>query len=91
MVEYSWNEEKNRWLINTRGVSFEQAVVIIEEKSVLAIIKHPNQHKYPKQSVFLLMINRYVHMVPFIKKGKVLFLKTIIPSRKYQRKYKEII
>lgn len=89
MVDYEWNEEKNAWLKSHRNASFEKVVELIEADDILEIIKHPNRTKYPRQKVFLLRINNYVNMVPFIKKGNIVFLKTIIPSRKYQRKYRE--
>jgi len=35
-------------------------------------------------------MNEYVYPVPFVKDGDIIFLKTIIPSRKATSKYKEL-
>jgi len=52
-------------------------------------IKHPNQEKYPNQSMLVLAIEDYVYIVPYVETEQELFLKTIIPSRKMRKKYLE--
>jgi len=87
MKNIEWNEEKNRELQTERGVCFEDVVVCLINKKVLDIIRHPNKEKYLNQRIFILIINDYIHMVPFIEDEKTIFLKTIIPSRKMTKKY----
>ncbi len=89
-MNYSWDLEKNKFLKEDRGVCFEDVVTQIFENNVLDIIKHPNSDKYPNQSMYIVRLQNYVHMVPFVKSGDEIFLKTIIPSRKQNRHYKGV-
>jgi hypothetical protein len=59
----------------------------IENGFLLDIIKHPNEEKYPNQSIFIVEFENYVYLVPFIENKDEIFLKTIIPSRKATRNY----
>ena len=89
MKTIEWNEEKNRELQADRGVCFEDVVICLMNNKVLDVIKHPNINQYPNQNIFILSINDYVHMVPFVEDEKTIFFKTIIPSRKMTKKYLE--
>ncbi len=89
MKPYVWNEEKNEWLKQKRGVSFEDVVLAIQEEKILDIIKHPNQRRYLKQNIYVLEIGEYAYLVPFVEDEDKIFLKTIFPSRKYTREYIE--
>lgn len=82
-----WNPDKNRLLKATRGIDFNIVALAINQGRILDIIDHPNQGKYPLQQIFVLAINQYVYLVPFIENEQVIFLKTIIPSRKMKKKY----
>ncbi len=53
----------------------------------LDIIRHPNQERYPGQSIIVLNVEGYVWLVPYVKSRGVRFLKAIIPSRKATREY----
>ena len=70
--------------------SFERVVQHIESERVLDVIKHPNSSKYPNQRMFILEIDNYAYLVPFVENNSEIFLKTIIPSRKATRKYLEV-
>ena len=70
-----------------RGISFEEVVFQIENGGVLAVIAHPNQAKFAHQKVYLVEIDAYVYVVPFVESGDEIFLKTVIPGRKMTRKY----
>ncbi len=87
---FKWNDEKNEVLKKERNVSFEDVITLIYEKKVLDIIKHPNQEKYSEQLIYIVRIHGYVHMVPFVKNGGEIWLKTIIPSRKLNKLYKGV-
>jgi len=87
MKLFDWDEEKNSELRKTRGISFEDVLFYIEKGEILDIVENPNQDKYSGQRFFILEINEYIHYVPFVEDEKKVFLKTIIPSRKYKRKY----
>lgn len=84
MKYFNWNSEKNKKLIKERRVSFETCLVKIENKDVLDILNNIN---YPNQKIFVLEIDEHVYLVPFIDDENEIFLKTIIPSRKFTKKY----
>jgi uncharacterized DUF497 family protein len=87
-MNFKWNIEKNRLLKSERDVCFEDVVTLIYDDKVLDIIKHPNSEKYPNQKLYIVRLNNYVHMVPFVKENDEIFLKTIVPSRKMNKQYK---
>jgi uncharacterized DUF497 family protein len=87
MKIFSWSNEKNALLKAERQISFEEIVLYIEMGFLLDVLEHPNQEKYKGQKVFVVRVDDYVYLVPFIEAEKEVFLKTIIPSRKATRKY----
>jgi uncharacterized DUF497 family protein len=90
MEIFYWDNEKNELLKKTRGVCFEQVVLLMERGDVLETIEHPNQDRYPGQKIAIVMIDDYVYLVPYVEKNEEVFLKTIIPSRKATNKYMRI-
>ena len=87
MKHFRWNHQKNVELKNKRYISFEQIVLAIEGNGLLDTITHPNPENYPKQSVFIVMFEGYVYLVPFVEEAEFYFLKTVIPSRRATRDY----
>lgn len=87
MKYFDWNLEKNDKLQNERGISFEDILIAIENGHLLAVIEHPAQTKYLNQKIFIVSIDGYAYIVPFIEDEEEFFLKTIIPSRKMTKKY----
>lgn len=87
MKYFTWDNEKNEKIKEERGISFEEVVFHIEKGNLLEVINHPNQEKYKGQKIFVVNINNYVYLIPFIEDEKETFLKTIIPSRKATKKY----
>jgi len=79
---FAWNSEKNESLKRQRGVYFEDVVFHIERGDLLDVLEHPNQQRYPGQRIFVLNMDDYAHLVPFVESSTEIFLKTIIPSRK---------
>ncbi|MBU2571397.1 BrnT family toxin [Methylotuvimicrobium sp. KM2] len=90
MNHFAWNSEKNEQLIRERGISFERIIYHIENEGLLDVVKHPNPAKYPKQRMFIVNIENYAYLVPFVENETEFFLKTIIPSRKATKKYIEV-
>lgn len=88
MVQFDWNNEKNEWLKAKRGVCFEQVVLLLERDEFLDIIEHPSQDAHPGQLIAIVRIEEYAFLVPYVREGDTIFLKTIIPSRKATTKYK---
>jgi len=87
MKSINWNLDKNQQFADERGISFEDVVVYIQQGEMLDIVEHPNQEKYPNQRMFVLDIDDYVYLVPYVENRKEVFLKTIIPSRKATKMY----
>ena len=87
MKYFSWDPAKNEKLRAERGISFEEIVFHIERGDVLDVLENPNQLKYARQRVFVVNVQDYVYLVPFVESDSQVFLKTIIPSRKATRKY----
>ena len=85
---FSWSTQKNRQLIDQRGVSFESIVSAIEQGGLVDVLEHPNQDRYPGQLIYVVEVDEYLHLVPFVRETDGTgFLKTIIPSRKATRDY----
>ena len=87
MKIYNWNAEKNELLIVDRGISFEEVVFYIENGGLLDEIVHPNSRDYSHQRIFIVAIEAYVYLVPYVESEGEVFLKTIIPSRKFTKIY----
>lgn len=87
MKYFDWDEEKNKRLKKERKISFESVVIAISEENVLDIVDHPNTKRYPNQKIYIVTINDYAYLVPYIEDEEKYFLKTIIPSRKMTKKY----
>ena len=87
MKYFSWNHEKNASLIHERGISFEEIVFHIECGDVLDLLAHPNRDRYPNRRIFVVNVEGYAYLVPFVEDEHEVFLKTIIPSRKATRDY----
>jgi len=88
LVKYFlWSSEKNEQLKEERGISFEEVVFHVEAGDVLDILEHPNMERYAGQRIFVLEIDGYAYLVPFVEVEDGAFLKTIIPSRKATRQY----
>lgn len=85
---YDFSNEKNQLLIKERGISFEKVIVAIEDGAVVDVLPHPNQAKYPQQKMYVLDIDGYVYLVPFVEKdSQTVFLTTIFPHRKLTKQY----
>ncbi len=85
-IEFS--EEKNLLLKETRGICFEDVLQAIEEKKILADFKSSSR-KYPLQRILAIKLEKYVYAVPYVldQKKKIVFLKTVYPSRVLTDKY----
>ncbi len=82
MKEIKWSQLKSKRLKRTRGVSFEE---IIQAK-FLDIREHPNRND---QQIFIFDYKGYIWAVPFVIDEGTIFLKTLYPSRKYQKLYRK--
>ena len=87
-ISFEWGTEKNLLLTEQRGISFEAVVSAIEQDGLIDVLEHPNQDRYPGQLIYVVEIEEYIYLVPFVTQADgTRFLKTIIPSRKATRDY----
>ena len=89
MKPFNWNHYKNHKLIKVRKISFEDILFNIQKGRLLDDIEHPNKTKYPNQRVFVVEVDGYAYLVPYVEDNHEIFLKTIIPSRKATKQYLE--
>lgn len=87
MKQFNWNTEKNQALIAERGISFEDVLYAIQSGDLLDDVAHPNPDKYSNQKMFVVDVDDYVYLVPYVETSEEIFLKTIIPSRKATKHY----
>lgn len=87
MKQFDWDPEKNQQLIQERGISFEEVIFHLQSDGLLDDIKHPNEETYSHQRIFIVAIEGYAYLVPYVESDEEIFLKTIIPSRKATKQY----
>lgn len=86
---YEYSDSKNQLLISERNISFEEIIAALDNGQLLDIVEQPSQSKHPNQKAYVVQVNNYVYLVPFVKKDEqTIFLKTIFPSRKAKKLYK---
>jgi uncharacterized DUF497 family protein len=84
-MDIIWDEKKNEKLIVERGISFDLVAELILQREYVAILENPTRKG---QYIFLVPIDRYIHVVPFvIDEDDNIVLKTIFPSRKFHNLY----
>ena len=83
----NWNKEKNTWLKEKRGISFEDILYYLDNDNLIDDTEHPNQKKYRGQRIMVIDIEGYAVLVPYVETEDEIFLKTIMPSRKATKKY----
>ncbi|NNM58313.1 MAG: toxin [Legionellales bacterium] len=88
LVQDEFSADKNLLLVTERGISFEAVVAALDNSQLLDVLVHHNSEKYPNQEIYVVNIDGYVYLVPFVRKDeRAVFLKTIFPSRKLTKKY----
>jgi uncharacterized DUF497 family protein len=80
-----WNEEKNKWLMRERGISFQEVADIILRGEYIDILENP---AHPNQDIFVVHFHGYTWIVPFIiDENEYIYLITAFPSRKFHKRY----
>ena len=83
MLEIRWNLLKSERLKRTRGASFEDILT----GKLIGVKRHT---KKTHQNIMLFEYNRYIWLVPYVVEANGdIFLKTLYPSRKYTKLFKE--
>jgi len=88
-MKYEWKPDKNERLKKERNISFEQIIFHLAQGNIWKITDHPDQSNYPGQKLYFVIADNYIFIVPYIIEKEYIFLKTIIPSRKATKLYKE--
>ena len=78
------NSEKNKILKREHGISFEEIAYLIESGQIIGIEENPGRFN---QKMYVLEIENYAFIVPFVENDKEIFLKTAFPSRKYTKRF----
>ncbi|MEW5758407.1 MAG: toxin [Candidatus Omnitrophota bacterium] len=81
MKDIRWSQLKSERLKQTRGVSFEEIIA----SKLIDIRRHPNREN---QKILIYQYKGYLWAVPYVIDGEIIFLKTIYPSRKLTKFYK---
>lgn len=84
MKYLNWSLEKNEILKAKRWNSFEEISYLIESGHILGIEENPGR---PNQKIYIVEIESYAVIVPFVERDNEIFLKTAFPSRKYTKRY----
>lgn len=84
MKYLNWNSQKNDILKRERGISFEEIAYLIESEKVIGIEENPSR---PNQKMYVLEIDNYAVIVPYVENENEIFLKTAFLSRKYTKRY----
>lgn len=84
-MKFDWNPAKNQWLKESRGITFDEIVCLIDGGYLRAIL---NQPKKPHQKILVVELEGYAYNVPFIvEQDGTYFLKTVYPSRASTKKF----
>ena len=84
MKYFNWSTEKNEILKRERDISFEEITYLIESGQILSVEENPTR---PDQKIYILEIDNYAVVVPFVETENEIFLKTALPSRKYAKRF----
>lgn len=82
---FEWDADKNEVLRRSRGITFEEIVIAIQDGGLVRRLTHPNSERYGNQELLLVCIDSYIYVVPAIPSQHGYFLKTIYKSRKYTK------
>jgi hypothetical protein len=89
VAEIRWNTEKDLLLradSSRGGIGLAECAVAIEEGRILDDLPNPVR---VGQRIFIVEIDAYAYVVPYVTDGETIFLKTMFPSRKHTAHYLE--
>ncbi|MBO0904768.1 DUF4258 domain-containing protein [Jiella sonneratiae] len=81
-MEIDWSDEKDIVLKGRYGFGFERVVMALANGDLIEERRHPNVDRYPHQRQYVVSIDGYIWLVPFVRQTSGVFLKTMYPSRK---------
>lgn len=87
VAEIRWSADKDlilRAVPARGGIGLAECAIAIEEGRILDDLPNPTRLN---QRIFVLEINGYAFVVPYVVDGGTIFLKTMFPSRKHTAQY----
>jgi uncharacterized DUF497 family protein len=87
-MKFEWDPEKNERLKRERNISFEKIIFHLSQGDIWKIADHPDPENYPGQKIYFVIVENYIYLVPHVVEKDYIFLKTIIPSRKATKMYR---
>lgn len=87
--EIKFSLEKNLLLKESREACFDDVLDALENKKLVANIPNFNS-SYKNQFLLLVDIKNYIYVIPYVLNvdKKEIFFKTVYPSRKFTKIYK---
>src|SRR6187401_1756863 len=64
---FAWDDAKNARLKADRGIGFDDVVFHIERGDLLDILEHENSDRYAGQRIFVVQLDDYAYLVPFVE------------------------
>ena len=84
-MKFAWDTRKNELVKQQKGrVGFE---VIEFAISTGGLLDQRANIRYPNQFVLVVLVGKYVHVVPYEVRGDVYWLITEFPSRRETKRY----
>lgn len=62
-------------------------ISLIDSGHLLDVVEHKKRLRYGNQKIYVVDVGGYIFLVPFVRDGDTIFLKTIYPSRKVTKEY----
>ena len=84
MKYFDWDAAKNEKLKSERGIGFEEIINAIIDGNLIITLGHTRR---ANQKMYIINIDNYAYVVPFVEEKEKNFLKTIYPSRTMTKKY----
>ena len=70
MKYLNWRSEKNEILKRERGISFDEIAYLIESGQIIGIEENPG---HPNQKMYILEIENYAIIVPYVENDNEIF------------------
>jgi len=83
---FVWDPEKNTMLKDQRGFGFEDLVEAIDSGGLLDDLPNPSE-RYPHHRLYVVNLDGYAIIIPYVEEEDYVFLKTAFPDRKATKKY----
>lgn len=88
MIEqFRWSDVKDAALKDRHGIGFGRIVEAVAGGGLVDDRGHPNLDRYPHQRQMIVRLDGQYWVVPYVRDGDILFLKTMFPGRVARAQY----